>query len=138
MKNRLVSLLVMALLLLVPAVFCQAAESPGNDRLLCAITEVVECSALGECLELAAEDVGLPDFLIIDLEAKKIMEATSVSLRENSFTTSSVREGVTILNGVDAVRGWSAVLSSNNTRLSASVSDEGAGFVLFGNCKVEP
>jgi hypothetical protein len=80
----------------------------------------------------------LPDFLIIDLEAKKIMEATSVSLRENSFTTSSVREGVTILNGVDAVRGWSAVLSSNNTRLSASVSDEGAGFVLFGNCKVEP
>jgi hypothetical protein len=137
MKKRMTSLLLTILLVALPVVFCQAATGSDESRLLCALTEVVECGALGECIELAAEDVGLPDFLIIDLKAKKILEATSVSLRESSFNVNTTQEGMTILSGVDGLRGWSAVLSAKNTRLSASVSDESAGFVVFGACRPE-
>ena len=59
---------------------CQAASAEPNN-LLCAITEVVECSPLGNCQALTAEDAGLPDFLVVDLAEKKIREATSTSLR---------------------------------------------------------
>lgn len=118
-----------------------AADRPAvleQSPLLCAITEVVECRALGRCQELAPADVGLPDFLKIDLKTRKLFEATSVSLRESRFTTSTVVEGAVILNGLASLRGWSAVLSEDNTRLTASVSDEQAGFVVFGVCRVEP
>jgi hypothetical protein len=114
------------------------AQAADDNRLLCAITEVVECDSLGECSKLEAEEVGLPDFLIVDLESKKIKEATTVSLRESSFASHSPVEGITILSGVDGMRGWSAVLSSENTRVTASVSDEGAGFIVFGHCRAEP
>jgi len=131
------SLLMIVMILALPTALCQAADGNDKNRLLCALTEVVECSELGECLELAAEDVGLPDFLIIDLQTQKILEATSVSLRESSFNVKTTPEGMTILSGVDGLRGWSAVLSAKNTRLSASVSDESAGFVVFGACRAE-
>ena len=139
MKTRLARLLMILLLLLMSSVSCLAAEMAGSSgQLLCAITEVVECDASGECTRLAAEDVGLPDFLKIDLEAKRIYEATSVSLRETRFKIVSTIDGLTILSGIEGLRGWSAVLSENNTRLNASITHEQAGFVVFGACRVEP
>jgi hypothetical protein len=138
MKYRLRSLLLAVILLPLCASFCLAATAAEENRLLCAITEVIECDSHGECTPLEAEEVGLPDFLIVDLESKKIMEATTVSLRESRFASHSPVEGLTILSGVDGMRGWSAVLSSENTRVTASVSDEEAGFIVFGHCRVEP
>jgi hypothetical protein len=138
MKFRFESLLLAVMLLPLSAVFCQAADAAANNQLLCAITEVIECDALGKCAELSAEEVGLADFLTVDLDAKKVREATTVSLRESSFNTHSPVEGVTILSGVDGLRGWSAVLSAGNTRMTASVSDESAAFVLFGHCMATP
>jgi len=128
----------LTILLLSLSAFVCPAQAADDNRLLCAITEVVECDSLGECAKLEAEEVGLPDFLIVDLESKKIKEATTVSLRESSFASHSPVEGITILSGVDGMRGWSAVLSSENTRVTASVSDEEAGFIVFGHCRAEP
>ena len=137
MKYHLAVPLLSVILLALSASVCPAQASDDN-RLLCAITEVVECDSLGECAKLEAEEVGLPDFLIVDLESKKIKEATTVSLRESSFASHSPVEGITILSGVDGMRGWSAVLSEGNTRVTASVSDEDAGFLVFGHCREEP
>lgn len=137
MKYRLTVVLLIIMSLPLSAVFCHAA-AVEDSPLLCAINEVIECAGLGECAELAAEDVGLPDFFIIDLGARKLREASSVSLRESSFAAHSPVEGVIILSGVDGLRGWSAVLSQDNTRLTASVSDERAAFVVFGHCRAQP
>lgn len=137
MKNLLASLLMTIMVLIVTTVFCQAAIVENNSQLLCAITEVIECNELGECAELTTEDAGLPDFVLIDLEAKKLLEARTDSIRETWFNTSSTPEGLTILSGVDGLRGWSAVLSANNTQLTASISDELAGFIVFGACRDE-
>ncbi|MGW8312556.1 MAG: hypothetical protein ACWGOL_04910 [Desulfuromonadales bacterium] len=137
MRYHLAVPLLSVIMLALSASVCPA-QAADDNRLLCAITEVVECDSLGECAKLEAEEVGLPDFLIVDLASKKIKEATTVSLRESSFAAHSPVEGITILSGVDGMRGWSAVLSSENTRVTASVSDEEAGFIVFGHCRVEP
>ena len=118
--------------------FCQASETNDNQQLLCAITKVIECDSQGKCVDLAVAEAGLPDFITIDLETKTLAEATPEGGRESSFSTSSSVEGQTILAGVDGLRGWSAVLSDHNRRLSASISDELAGFVVFGVCRAEP
>lgn len=133
MKNYLMALLLAVL----PVTLCQAATGNTDDKLLCALTKAVECNVSGECLDLAAEDVGLPSHLIIDLDEKKLMEATSVSLRETSFNVHSKTAGTIILSGTNGLRGWSAVLTENNTRLSFSVSDESSGFIVFGACRAE-
>ena len=138
MEKPLVRVILVLLATGLSAVFCQAAEINKNQQILCAITKVVECDAQVKCVELAVADAGLPDFIMIDLEAKKLSEATPEGGRESSFSTSSSVEGQTILAGVDGLRGWSAVLSDHNRRLSASISDELAGFIAFGVCRAEP
>jgi len=137
MKNRLVCLLSMLLFWALSTAGSLAASTSVSSPLLCAITEVVECNTLGECVNLEAEDAGLPDFLKIDLADGKLREATTTSLRETGFKANSPAEGVTVLSGVEGLRGWSAVLSDDNSRLSASISDELAGFVVFGVCRVD-
>lgn len=137
MKIFLMRIFFVALLLILYAAYCGAASTASQGALLCAITETVECNAVGNCTSLSANDVGLPDFLLIDLAAGKVREATTVSLRETSFKVNPAVDGMTILSGVDGRRGWSAVLSDENTRLTASISDEEVGFVVFANCRPE-
>jgi hypothetical protein len=135
MVKRLLTLNFVFFFLFFSGSICLAAGSSGGDQLLCAITEIVECDAQGECAQRAAEDVGLPDFVMIDLKEKVLTEATPAGGRVSSFNSSSSIEGQTVLSGVDGTRGWSAVLSNGNRRLSATVSDELVGFVVFGVCR---
>ena len=137
MKNHLVCVLAMSLIWSLTATCSFADTVSASSPLLCAITEVVECNTLGACVNLEAEDAGLPDFLKIDLAAGKLREATSTSLRETGFKANSPVEGMTVLSGVEGLRGWSAVLSDDNSKLSASISDEQAGFIVFGVCRVD-
>jgi hypothetical protein len=137
MKNPVTRLFLALLLAVLPVALCQAATGSEDGKLRCALTKVVECNVSGECLDLAAEDVGLPNPLIIDLEEKKLLEATSVSLRETSFNVHSKAAGMIVLSGTNGLRGWSAVLTDNHARLSLSVSDEISGFIVFGACRAE-
>ncbi len=137
MKKQFKYLLLSTTLLVLSASLCQADDAENNSQLLCAVTEVIECDVLGECVERTAAAAALPDFLLIDIEAKKIVEATGDGVRETRFSTSTTTGGMTILTGIDGLRGWSAVLSDNNRRLTASISDELAGFVVFGACRAE-
>jgi len=130
-------ILFVPLLLILSSAYCPAASTATEGDLLCAITEVIECNSVGDCQALSANDAGLPDFVSVDLVAGKVREATTVSIRETSFKVNSKVDGMTILSGVDGRRGWSAVLSEGNTRLTASISDEKAGFVVFAICRVQ-
>lgn len=137
MKNMLVYPLVVIMLLILSSGFCMAASEAMNDQLLCALTEVIECDELGQCLSVTADDAGLPDFVLVDMKEKKLMGASSVDSQGSKFSTSETAEGLTILTGVDGGRGWSAVLSADKTRLNATISDEMVGFVVFAACRAQ-
>lgn len=115
-----------------------AASEDMNNQLLCAITEVIECEAMGECIETLPANVGLPDFILIDLEKKQLSGFREEGARTTSIQKVASADGRTVFGGLDGGRGWSAVLSDGNRRLNATISDEQTGFVLFGACMPKP
>ena len=137
MTNKCLYLLLILCGLLTPSV-CLAANDNNDSQLLCAITEVVECNALSECLEVLPETVGLPDFIMIDLDKKLLLEATDEGPRTTKIDAVTTAEGRIAFGGLDNGRGWSAVLSDENRVLSATITDELAGFVVFGACLPKP
>jgi len=137
MKYRAFQMVFVVLLLTLPLVFGQTVFAAEKGKFLCALTEVIECDRLGECAERLPETIGLPDFVVIDLDAMELRSAGDGQVRTTKIGTSSVMEDKTILSGIEN-RGWSAVLSNGNTRLSATISDEQVGFVVFGACRVAP
>ncbi len=42
--------------------------------------------------------------------------------------------GKTILQGVQEGRGWTMIISEETGKMSASVSGDGFGFIVFGAC----
>jgi len=46
--------------------------------------------------------------------------------------------GKTILQGVQEGRGWTMIISEHTGKMSATVSDNGVGFVVFGACTPLP
>ena len=129
----------LAVCVMLTANICLAADDTSqHDTLLCAFTEVIECNPLGECLEVLPENVGLPDFVVIDLSGKQLQEVKSEGVRTSMIDVISTADGVTILGGLENNHGWSAILSDQNSFLSATISDELAGFVLFGTCLPKP
>lgn len=137
MSKYTTALLVMLTLVGVSGV-SYAAPTTNDGSLLCALTEIVECDALGDCVGVLPEEVGLPNFVVIDLEQKKLLEARDEGLRSTKIDAISQAEGRVAFGGLDHGRGWSAVLSGENRFLSATVTGDGAGFVVFGSCINNP
>jgi hypothetical protein len=130
---RKISLAVLALLILALPLCAAAAPFDGSASLMCAVVRVIECGADAECVEVSAETAGIPNFLIIDFE-NGIIRATEESGRKETSAIQNVQhaDGKLILQGAENGRGWSIVIDEDSGRMSASVSDEAVGFVVFG------
>ena len=99
-----------------------AAQFDGSAPLLCAVIEVIECDAGGDCLEIPAEMARIPHFLVINF-ADKTISATEESGREETTAIQNVQRigGKLILQGAENGRGWSIVISEDSGRMSATV-----------------
>ena len=126
---------VLALCLCMTSIQPAAAQFDGSEPLLCAVVQVVECEANGQSHPVTIEMAGMPRFLNIDFE-KKIISANEES---NITDVSEIRnyersEGRLIIQGAENGRGWTMVMSEETGKMSATVSDEKVGFVVFGAC----
>ena len=112
-----------------------AGDFDGSRQLLCAIIEAFECGLDGDCLELEAEDMNIPEFLNINFKEKKIS-----GTRENGeLTTTKIKnmvrtEGNLILQGIENGRAWSMVIAEATGKMVLTASGDQVGFVLFGAC----
>lgn len=115
-----------------------AQSSPGlSTDMLCAVTHIVECSSDDECISGSAGDIYIPTFLRIDLDKKQIHTRDKAHLDQLTEIQSFTRLGERLLlQGVDGVRAWSAVISVNSGEMTATISDHDLAFVLFGECTV--
>ena len=99
------SLIVISLLVL-STTFTISYADKSEDKLLCAITEVVDCGRLGECKLLLPEQANLPEFISIDLKNDKITghgkKHTEDIRHEKTVDNNIILQGVSG-NG----RGWS-------------------------------
>lgn len=110
-----------------------AGQFDGSVPLLCAVIQVVECDADGECYPVQPEIANIPRFLKINFKNKTI-SGTEESGRKGTSQIKNIdrAKGNMILQGSENGRGWTMVISEETGKMSATVSDDQAGFVIFG------
>jgi hypothetical protein len=111
-----------------------AAPLDGSVPIVCAATEIRECDHTGACTRRTAEEVNLPVLLRVDVR-QKVLSSLEAD-RTAPIHAVERQDGRLVLHGGQGGRGWTAVIAEASGRLSASVVDEQAGFMVFGACAV--
>jgi hypothetical protein len=112
-----------------------AGDFDGSKSLLCAIIEIYDCGAESECEKATPEEVNAPRFFKIDFKQKKISGTLESGQQRTTQIMGMVRDdGKLILQGVDQGRGWSAVISEVNGKVTLSGTGDQVVFAVFSAC----
>ena len=139
-KSKLIS--VMFLFFCFIPLYVFAGDFDGTKPLLSAVIKVFECSENGDCKQVAPENVGMPQFFIIDMTEKKIFPTKASGIRNISIIENVERvDGKLILQGAEDgqmdVRdgtGWTIAISEETGKMVMTASGDQVGFVAFGAC----
>ncbi len=104
---------------------------------VCALGTIRECGPELECLPASPwQDPEPPGFFRLDVESSTIMILSPPSRRgEVTKVLGMERDGDHIvLTGIEAGRGWSAVISISDGDLTLSATDDGSAFIGRGKC----
>ena len=127
----------LSVMLLFP-VMLSAQSTPkydGSVPLLCVPTIVMECLAdgpEGECKRRTPASVNLPQFINVDLKAMKVH--SDAGARHSPIRNVEHLNGSLIIQGGQEGRGWTLTIAEETGRMSATISADGEGFVVFGAC----
>jgi hypothetical protein len=112
-----------------------AAKYDGSVPLLCAAIEVLECAAGAECHRGDAESVNLPPFVKIDVP-QKVLSTTEAAAEQRKTPIRHVEQldGQLTLQGGEGGRAWSLIIAQDTGKLTATITDDQVGFVIFGAC----
>ena len=113
----------------------QADDVSGVDRMVCAAAQVQICVEYDTCYAASAVELGVPDFVIIDMK-KKTISTTKASNenRSTAFTTVGKQEGLIYLQGMEGGRAFSFVIDEATGRMTVAVSRDGLAVSVFGAC----
>ena len=111
-----------------------AGKYDGSAPFLCAAMSVTECEAEGRCQRRSAENVNLPSLFRVDVKAMKVRNLEAEKGRESPIQNVGHANGKLLLNGADGERGWIVLIHEDTGKMSAVVSGDGEGFVIFGQC----
>ena len=123
-----------AVMCLAPQQAAAAGRYDGSAPMICGAMMVTECGADGKCLYRTAADVNLPSLLRVDVKAMKIRNLEAEKGRESPIKNTEHMNGKMLLQGAEGDRGWTVVIHEDTGKMSATVSADGEGFVIFGQC----
>jgi len=134
-SKRLVPIL--ALLALPAAAF--ADDLTGQQSFLCTPAQVAVCGDSGECAKDMPWDLNIPQFIQVDLAAKKLSTTPASGENRSTPILSLTREnGEIYLQGVEMGRAFSFVIVEKTGMLSAAVARAGIAVSAFGACTPIP
>ena len=110
------------------------AKFDGSTPLLCVPIEITECDVGGKCYVGTAEEVNLPQFIRIDLKEKLLRGVSETADRTTPIDFLERENNRMVLHDGQKGRGWTAVISEETGKLSATISEEGTAFIIFGAC----
>ena len=119
-----------------------AGDFDGSKPLICALMDLVECQPGGQCQSKSAEELGLPQFVRINFQEKKISSTQSGgSERDTAIERLEQIDGKLIIQGAeDGIRdvrdgvGWSLAIAEETGKLVLTASGDEVAFVVFGAC----
>jgi hypothetical protein len=114
----------------------------GSKTLYCALMDTLQCLPGGECQEVEAEEVNLPDFIVINFKDKIITTTKEGNNKRSSkIESKKLVDGKLILqgaeDGAEGVRdglGWSIAINETTGKMVLTGSGDEVGFVFFGAC----
>ena len=114
----------------------------GSVPLLCATTELFECTLTEGCVEVQPDEINAPKFLQIDYTKKIIEPIPKREPDKNSkIEHSKDMEGKLILQGIEesiegvrAGLGWTVTIMEDTGNFTLTASGDDVGFVLLGAC----
>ena len=112
-----------------------ADDLTGAQKLLCSAVEATVCSQDEDCLVGAPWNWNIPQFIEIDLQAKTL--STTKASGENRSTPIGHLQrtgGLIVLQGVEAGRAFSFVITEATGFASVAVAREGVTVGVFGVC----
>jgi hypothetical protein len=128
--TSIITVLVSALLALPAA----AAPLDGSQPLLCAVTEVNECSGGWGCERSTSDLVRVPPFVRVDVQRRLLL--TVDGGRTSPIAAFQRTDGRLMLQGMQAERVWGLVVDESNGEMSATVAEADGAIVLSGTCIV--
>ena len=107
----------------------------GVDKMICAAAQVQICIENDACYAASAEELGIPNFVIIDTK-KKTISTTKASgeNRSTAFSAVSKDDGLIYLQGVEGGRAFSFVIDEAGGHMTVSVARDGISVNVFGAC----
>jgi hypothetical protein len=113
----------------------QADNLDGVDEMICAPTEVQICFENDTCYSTTPEELGVPDFVIINTKKKTISTTKSSGLnRSTSFSSVSKSAGLIYLQGNEDERLFSFIIDEATGRMTVAVARDGMSATAFGVC----
>lgn len=126
------ALLAVSLIAMLPAASPAAASLDGSVPILCAPTDVMECTADGQCARRGLEGVNLPRFIAVDVNAKSLSSVDgerSAPIHRIEQVTSGL-----ILQGGQEGRAWSMTIGPSGKLTAGILMDDETAVVIFGAC----
>ena len=119
-----------------------AGDFDGSKDLMCACIRVIQCGPDGNCVQVSAEDIGIPQFLSMNFEQKTISAPQWGEDQPPSRIKNLEHiDGKLILQGAeDGVKdvhdglGWTIAISEETGKMVITGSGEQMGIVIFGAC----
>lgn len=107
----------------------------GVDKMICAAAQVQICIESDACYAASAEELGIPNFVIIDTKKKTISTTkASEENRSTTFSTVSKDDGLILLQGIEGGRAFSFVIEEAGGHMTVSVARDGISVNVFGAC----
>ena len=107
----------------------------GADRRLCAPEQIMICVEEADCYPAHGSDLGVPDFLVIDLKNKKLQTTkASEQTRTTAFSNMIRTGGKIFLQGIENGRAFSFLINEATGSLTVAVSRDGVAVAAFGSC----
>jgi hypothetical protein len=117
----------------------RADDLTGADKLLCSAGSASTCCDDGLCATGTAAELGVPQFLEIDLAGKRISTTKASGLNRVSVVAAVTRaDGRIIVQGVDGGRGYSLVIKEKSGELAAAVAGGECSVMAYGSCTLLP
>jgi len=110
-----------------------SALAQQASSLLCAVINVVECSAQGECQRSTIESANLPRFIRVN-PAGRSLASTGDDARTAPIQSVERVNDRLILQGGQQGRAWSATVADKTGQMSVAVVEDQTAFVVFGAC----
>ena len=138
MIKRLKGLFLGLSVLALPAV-AMADDLTGEQMILCTSVQVTLCTDDGDCVIENPWNLNVPQFIEINLKDKRM--STTKASGENRATpirTLEREDGQIFLQGIEAGRAFSFVITEKTGMASIAVAREGKTVSVFGACTPMP